>query len=187
MFDDLRAAFQQAVENFNRELDGALASSGHGPRLQPMADELSAAEAELRDVERRLDEARRDQKAADDELETVQRRERLARDAGDLETASIARDFEQKLLRRTRVLATKVQALHDEADYLRSEVLEMRARFDEARATLAERSPADAQVAGSPGSHSADFRVDPHERPEPIDIDVDARLEELKRRMGRSD
>lgn len=187
MFDDLRAAFQQAVENFNRELDGALASSDHGPRLQPMADELAVAEAELRDVTQRLDEARRDQTAADAELETTRRRERLARDAGDLETVGIAREFEQKLLRRTRVLSTKVQALHDEAEYLRSEVTEMRARFEEAREALADRTSHAGGPAGELGPDFDDLRVDPYETTEPPSIDVDAQLEALKRKMGRSD
>lgn len=180
MFDELREAFRQAVDNFNRELDASTAGEADH-LIGPMAHGVALTERKHAEAAAALGEVRSELSGLDEELTTCRRRERLALDAGDAETVQVAREYEAKLVRRMNVLDRKAQALADECELLESELSEMQRQLTEARATIAAQAPAD------DADDPLDLRVDPWSSPPARDIDFDERLAELKRRMNSSD
>jgi phage shock protein A len=218
VFDDLRRAFREAVDNFNRELNRDSVGDSVDRLLRGMVDEVTQAKARLAslesDLERTVGEVERE--AA--EIATCERRERMAREIGDEETARVAVEYGEKHRRRHAVLTDKAEALRKEVALRRSEVEEMMAQLKEARESRASLSA----QAGRAGARDAvgraddlfaeldrmaekigddenradaaadidledpfDLRVDPRASPRRSDVDYDAALEELKRRMGK--
>src|SRR5690606_28629127 len=104
MFEDLRKAWREAVENFRRELDSDDADVGGGPRISAMRRDLDTADRELRRLRAELSRAKRRLEEEQKELEVCRRRESLARGIGDEETAEIARRFAEKHAERAAVL-----------------------------------------------------------------------------------
>src|SRR5690554_6257027 len=90
MFQDLRNAWREAVENFRRELNGGDqdAAGGHD-RLRAMQKDLAIASSELERIEREIANARGQAAAERREEAVCRRREGLARGIGDEETAAI--------------------------------------------------------------------------------------------------
>ena len=189
MFEDLRRAFSDAVDNFNRELNRDEPLDGPGRHLKGMSDRLSEARSRVArlgdEVASALAEAERE--AA--EVATCERRAALARDIDDHETARLADDWGARHRRLHGVLAAKARVLRDELELRTGDLDQMEAAFEDARARLAdapaESAPGPTSAGGSPdpGTDPFDFTVDPWAPPPPPAIDVDERLEELKRRM----
>ena len=126
------------------------------------------------------------------ELETVQRRKRLAAEINDAETVGIAEKYERQLLDKVDILEKKLAVQEAEVMIVEQEVSSMTADLKAARAG-----------AGSVRSPSAARDADPlaDEEPEVLsseidglararrrnanDADAEAKLAELKRRMGK--
>ncbi|MEJ2538359.1 MAG: hypothetical protein P8188_00020 [Gemmatimonadota bacterium] len=217
MFEDLRNAFREAVQNFKDELERDSVPETVDRLLAGMVDEVTGARARLKGIESDLAETRLQVGVEEEQVATNRRRGRMARNIGDEETARLADEYAERHEKRLAVFRKKAEALEQEATLLGSEVEEMMSKVKEARArrsTLAAEAgrtgaresfsesedlfeafdrmedrvtgdEADAAAAEGFASEFSDLSVDPHAPPRQAQVDVDARLEELKRRMGR--
>lgn len=221
MFENLRAAFREAVENFKEELNRDQVPEAVDRLLYGMKQEVTEAKTRLHDLEQAIERTRAEVAREVGEIQTCERRERMAREIGDEETARVAGEFLEKHRERKQVLEEKEAALKKELALRTREIEEMLNQIREAQkgrdalAAQVGRSSAResiresqdlfdeldrmAEKIGDTGRRSeaaeeiyrdtagedwdADLGVDQGpSRPEP---DVDARLRELKRRMGK--
>jgi phage shock protein A len=220
VFEDLRRAFREAVDNFNRELKRDQVGGSVDRLLKGMVDEVTQAKADLRRLEGELARTGAEVEREAAEVATCERREAMARDIGDDETARIAREYGEKHRRRHEVLVKKERALREEVGLRRSEIDEMLAQVKEAREQraslsaqagrtdaretlgetddlfaeldrMAEKIGDDENRASAAADLGVDdpfdLRVDPRASPRRPDVDYDAALEELKRRMAERD
>ncbi len=215
MFENLRRAFREAVDNFNRELERDAVPEAMDRILKGMEQETVSARAELEALKKELDRARSRAAAEQREAEVCRRREELARGIGDSETADIAASFGEKHEAHWRVLTEKGKAIEAELRLREAEYDQMLEQIREARVsrssleatagrTRARQSVEGAgdlfdeldrmaeKIEGTEGagrSERAPFD-DGREFDEELgrsrkDEAINARLEELKRRMGR--
>lgn len=198
MFQKLRDAFREAVDNFREELNRDAVPGAAGDRyLTGMRREMEGAEAYLERLEREIREAEEEAARERADGETCRRREAMARRIEDGETARIAAEFAQRHERREQVLKAKAAALRDELAIRREEAREMRSTYQEA-AELRRSAVGSKGSAGDPDlrrvrealdRRSAEREVEellrdfdpPNHRPS--ESELQARLEELKRRM----
>jgi phage shock protein A len=220
MFENLRDAFREAVENFKHELNAEDAPVTVDRLLLAMQDELAQTRGVLLALERQIADASAQAARDRSEEDTCRRRAEMAGRVGDAETARIALEFAVRHEKRRVVMERKVAALDEERALRVLEVQEMTVRVEEARATRATLGDSgsadhatdrldtpedlydelDRMAEGMRPSQRAErrSRMDDLERefdelkvdpwaPGPrrlTDEDVDAALEELKRRMG---
>ena len=107
MFENLRRAFKEAVDNFNRELERDAMPEAMDGLLKGMEKEAVAAKSGLEALRQELEVARKRATAEQREAEVCRRREELARKIGDDETAEIAAKFGEKHERHCQVLNEK--------------------------------------------------------------------------------
>ncbi len=211
MFENLRRAFREALDNFNREMERDAVPEAMDGLLKGMEKEAVSAKSGLDALMKELEATRKRADAEKREAEVCRRREALACRIGDIETADIAAKFAEKHRRRFRVLTEKGDAIQAEVRLRESEFDEMLDQIREARAS---RSSLDATAGRTRARRSvhaaADLFGELDRMAEKIDgtdaeespfddgreFDealgrsqkaerIDARLEELKRRMGR--
>ncbi|MEJ2502785.1 MAG: hypothetical protein P8177_05615 [Gemmatimonadota bacterium] len=174
VFDDFRAAWRQAVENFWHELEGDDGESSSRGALRQVAaarNQLDELDAAIGDTRQRVGEEK-------ERVASCRRREQLARDIGDGETARIAAEYGARHQERVDVLTRKLDALEAERQLCRRDLQEMekaiqegRVVVDRARVEDLERHPREAEFRNL--EDAARGRS------------AEERLEELKRRMGR--
>lgn len=133
MFDDLRAAFHEALENFNRELRRETLPETTDRLLRGMRREIVQEKGELTLLEEQLQKAQADARREEELARTCLRRERLARDIGDEETADVAEEHAAKHLGHSRVLDKKARAMQEELELRRRNVDDMIDKFTDAR------------------------------------------------------
>lgn len=133
MFDDLRKAFQEAVANFWSELEGGQGPAAVSQLFRRLDREILSARLQVERLEEELARAVAQGAAAEREAVTCRRREGLAREAGDLETAEIAARFATRYERKRDIQGRKALVLKDELELCRSELEEMEARLEELR------------------------------------------------------
>lgn len=211
MFEDLRRAFREALDNFQQELNRDRIPGSVDRLLAGMVDEVTAARTRLAEVESQIERTRNEAAVEEREVATCRRRATLAREIGDEETARIADEYGERHRRRKEVLDQKADALVREAELRRHEIEEMldrvreaRARRDalaaqagrtEARSTLdasgdlfdeldrmAEKIR-DTDARADAAREMDDLTIDLDAPPRRPDVDYDAALAELKRRM----
>jgi phage shock protein A len=218
MFENLRNAFREAIDNFNKELARDQVPEAVDRLLVGMKNEVADAKVRIRELEDQITRAEAESAREGKDAATAQRRGKMASDIGDAETAEVAQQFVAKHQERKRVLDQKVVALRQELDVRRKEVDEMLAKVKEAQAkrdTLAAtagRSGARESIQAADDLFSEldrmadeigdeEARARAAEEMDDIDlddgsgfsepprpgVDVDERLAELKRRMGRDD
>ena len=221
MFEKLRNAFREAVDNFYEELNRDDVPEAVDRLLKGMRDELADAKLEIRDLEKQVETARAQAEREKREAATARRRGTMAEEIGDGETAKVAREFAAKHAERRRLLEEKAAALDKERAFRAREYDEMVARVKEAESKrdalaattgrtgaresmgaaddlfaeldrMAEKiggEEARARAAESMGDLDLDDEAasdfDRELGSDPPPPDVDRRLEELKRRMGR--
>jgi phage shock protein A len=224
MFEDLRAAFREALDNFDRELKRDQVPESVDRLLDGMKSQLADEKAEVRGLEAELEKAVAASARERDAGVTCRRREKMARDIGDEETANLAAQHAVRHEGHHAVLERKAQAMREELDFRRKSVEDMSAQLTEAigrRGALgATAGRTDARQALSDaddlfdeldrmaekmtgeeahadtareldsvellGADVSDFDAALREEPPPREqLDVDAALAELKRRMGR--
>lgn len=215
MFENLRAAFRDAVKNFKDELDRDQVPEAVDRLLLGMKAEVTDAKARLHDLEEAIRRARAEAAREAREVETCRRRESMARSIGDEETARIAAEYGAKHERRREVLEEKAQALEKELELRRSEIEEMLEKIRQAQkerdalSATAGRTQARESIRGSQdlfdeldrmaeemvgGEHRDEDELardidlelgSGPERPRGPGTDLEARLAELKRRMGK--
>lgn len=181
MFDEWKRAWRQAVENFRRELAD---EGGAPPRVRAMERELASASGALARLDEELRRVQRSAAGEREAADVCRRRQRLARDAGDAETAAVAADYAVRHAERSDVFERKASVIGEERTLLAAEVEEMRRLLEEAALR--------AGVAGGHGSgRGAGTASDTDDDPEFSRLEhaareraADERLRELKRRMG---
>ena len=215
MFENLRRAFREAVDNFQRELDRDAVPETVDRLLRGMEREAVEARAALEASKDQLAKARQRSGEEARNAETCRRREVMAREIGDTDTADVAATYAGKHDSRSRVLADKASAIEAEIRLQEAEYSEMLAQIGKARtnrdklAATAGRTQARESLGGADDlfgelDRMAD-RIDDTEAAggaeealfdDARDFDevlgasrreeaADARLEELKRRMGK--
>lgn len=223
MFEDLRAAFREALDNFNKELKRDQVPETVDRLLVGMKNELIDEKAQVRGLEEELEKATAASQREKEAGLTCRRREKMARDIGDEETANLAAQHAAKHEGHHAVLGKKAQAIREELAFRRQSVEEMTAQLNDAiekRGSLgatagrmgargaiseaddlfseldrmAEKMTGESARAGAAesldaldldGGEIADYDVVMDEPPPREQLDVDAALAELKRRMGR--
>ena len=133
MFEDLRRAFREAVDNFKEELNREDVGENVDRLLKGMIDEVTSAKARLAGLEEDIDTTGKYLESHNKELETTRRREGMAREIGDEETAQVAAEYAAKVEAKVGILERKLAALTEEATYLRREVDGMMSQIKEAR------------------------------------------------------
>lgn len=219
MFDSLRQAFREAVDNFRTELNRDEVPEAADRLLRAMERELVETRLQLDRLAGEAKRVRAEAAAEEAQARTCVRREEMARKIGDAETESVAREFAARHLRRKDLLDEKASVLERELADRRAEMDEMVRQLGEARhkrdalAASAGRTQAHERLRQADGLFSdmdrmADRIRDLEARaaaaeelggselfgddglsqapPPPSEADVEARLAELKRRMGRS-
>jgi phage shock protein A len=134
MFENLRDAFREAIENFKAELNKVDDVPPTVDRLLlGMQNEIAEVKDVLRALDEQIEQTRKQILHERTEEATCRRREELARKVGDEETARLAAEYAAKHARRREVLERKVAALEEERTMRAAEVDEMNASLREAR------------------------------------------------------
>ncbi|TVP74227.1 MAG: hypothetical protein EA352_11140 [Gemmatimonadales bacterium] len=133
MFENLRSAFREAVDNFRTELNRDAVPEAADRLLKAMKGELVQARSRLDALEGQLATTRRELASESAALETCIRREEMAHRIGDSDTEEVARDFARRHLQRRDLLEEKEKVLVRELDQARTELTEMEDRFRDAR------------------------------------------------------
>ncbi|NNF26389.1 MAG: hypothetical protein HKN73_04090 [Gemmatimonadetes bacterium] len=218
MFENLRRAFKEAVDNFKTELNRDEVPEAVDRLLKGMEREATDVKANLEGLRSQMDQARARAEKEAAEAETCRRREEMARGIGDEETARIAAEYAEKHLNRCKVLTEKADAIQAEIELQEREFAQMVEQIKEARKNrnalaaqagraqardsitgaddlfgeldrMAEKITGEGHAAEAARSASGDY-LDADDFDEALgqrgeDV-LDARLEELKRRMGES-
>ena len=137
MFDNLRRAFREAVENFNRELDRDAVPEAVDKLLKGMEREAIDAKTALEGLKKQLAVARKRSSEEARHVEVCERRETLARDIGDTDTADLAASYREKHAARSKVLSDKARAIEAEIRLQEAEYNEMLSQIRKARANRA--------------------------------------------------
>lgn len=219
MFENLRAAFREAVDNFKDELNRDEVPEAVDRLLHGMREEVTEAKASLRELEDTIRKTAAQVEREQREIETCERRERMARQIGDEDTARVAAEFAAKHRERKAILEQKGQALEKELALREREIEEM---LDQIREAQKRRDVLAAQVGRSSARESIresqdlfdeldrmaekigdtdrrgeaeeeiyrdvtaeDWDADLDRGAAPPEPDLDERLAELKRKMGK--
>lgn len=215
MFENLRQAFREAVDNFKDELGRDDIPEAVSRLLREMKREAADTKAEIRRLEEAIRGAIERAGKEKGEAKTCRRREKMALDISDEETARVARQYAEKHEHRRSVLEHKALALEEELDMREEEFREMIEAIKEADknrdalgATVGRASARNSideaddlfsqldRIADEIGTEDArrearseldalldDGRDRFRSGPDPEEIDVDARLDALKRAM----
>ncbi len=224
MFDNLRQAFREAVDNFKEEVGRDDVPEAVGRLLREMKREAADTKAEIRRLEEAIRGAMDRAEKEKAEGKTCRRREQLALDISDEETARVAREYAEKHEHRRSVLEHKAVALKEELDMRQEEFGDMieaikgaeknsaglaatagrgsaRSSIDDADDLFSQLDRIADEIGADDARREAtgelddvlDDRNDRFEsrpgsgEPDVGEIDVDARLEALKRAMGKKD
>ena len=220
MFDNLRRAFREAVDNFQEELGRGDVPEAVDDLLRQMKREAADTKAHVSRLDSERKRTIREAEKAKREAETCRRREKMAIGIDDDETATLAREFAEKHERRHTVLEHKSVALQEELEMRRGEFTEMIEAIKDAEinretltATTGRTSARNSlegvddlfseldrianEIGDEDARREAGIEVDDAmaggrrssfaDEPDRGPIDVDARLEALKRAMGERD
>jgi len=133
MFENLRQAFKEAVDNFKEELNRDEVPDVVDGLLRQMQEEVTDAQAHAHTLEEQIKKALQLAEMEEREIATCRRRESMANRIGDEETARIAAEFAEKHEKRKSIQEQKALALRAELEMKRGEVQEMLAQLKEAR------------------------------------------------------
>ena len=134
MFENLRQAFREAVDNFKEELNRDEVPEVVDGLLHQMQEEVTDAKAQLHTLEMQIKKALQLAEMEEKEIATCRRREEMAQKIGDEDTAKVAAEFAEKHEKRKKIQEQKALALREELEMKRGEVEEMLATLKEARA-----------------------------------------------------
>ncbi len=219
MFDNLRQAFREAVDNFKDELGRDEIPEAVDRLLREMKREAADTKAEIRRLEEAIQGAIEEAEKEKGEGKTCRRREKMALEISDEETARLAREYAEKHEHRRSVLEHKALALKEELDMRQEEFGEMLKAIKDAEknrdgltATVGRASARNSieeaddlfsqldrfadEIEADDARRKANVELDDliddrpdrfESRPDPAEIDVDARLEALKRAMRKQE
>lgn len=210
MFEDLQRLFKESVAAFRSELEKREPEDEVAHLLGSMRRELVEARALLPKLEQELSRARIELASEREHLERTERRGALARQINDAETIRVAEEFAERHRRKVAVLEQKVAATEAELALRSREAEEMKRQYQEADANRMElvarlrragsqeriRSVADDAVHSFSEFDRMTEKMRSHndyidalgeldDSPPAPPADVEERLRELKRRMGK--
>jgi phage shock protein A len=134
MFENLRHAFKEAVDNFKEELNRDDVPDVVDGLLRQMQEEVTDAQAQTRTLEEQIKKALQLAELEGKEVATCRRRESMAQKIGDEETARVAAEYAEKHEKKKKIQEQKALALRAELELKRGEVQDMMAQFKEAKA-----------------------------------------------------
>ena len=193
-------------ESLRKSLDDLLSRSTPPEErrqiVSRMRDTLVQAKVGLQDLRDALEKSRRRLEVERRELDTVQRRKRLAEQINDTETVRLATQYEQLHAERVQVLTRKLEAQEGELALAERDVAQMMTelrnaasgigpggdRSGGAAAVNAAMDEIESELGGGAKDGSLGEEIDGLSRARArADREADAarRLEELKRRMGK--
>ncbi|MEP7346755.1 MAG: hypothetical protein ABI877_15895 [Gemmatimonadaceae bacterium] len=185
MFEDIRDAFRDL-------LSSNVAPEERRALLHAMKDSLVHARLALDDLRDGVAKTRRRLQHERAELEVVRRRRVLAEGINDVETVAIAVRFETQHVEKGAALEKKLEGEEAELLIVEREVVEMGEQLKAASAGVGSgmRSEGAAQRedrGGAPDDTGLEQEIDAvgrAQRRSALNADADARLAELKRKMG---
>jgi phage shock protein A len=133
MFENLRNAFREAVDNFNKELNRDDVPDVVDGLLRQMQEEVTDTKAQLFTLEEQIKKAIQLAEMEEKEAATCRRREEMARKIGDEETADVAAEYAEKHEKRKDIQARKALALREELEQKKAEVEDMMVKLKEAK------------------------------------------------------
>ena len=191
MFEQLRASFRAM-------LDGARSPDDRRAVLADMKQSVVRARMGCDDLRRGVEAARQRLETGRGELDTIRRRRELAAGIGDAETVQVAERFEALQAERVVVLERKLAAQEAELVLVEREVAAMTADLKRALDGVPLRSstsvpgrgpdahdPATIDPLADDGLRDAFDALGRDAQRTARESDVDARLEALKRKLGR--
>jgi phage shock protein A len=214
MFEDLRNAFREAVHNFKDELNRDEVPETVDKLLLGMRNEVADAKVGIKELEAQIERTRQAAEKEKSDAATCRRRESMARDIGDNETAEVAAEYANKHEERLGLLEDKAAALDAELEFSRKDVEDMLGKVKDAQAKrdsltattgrsearesigaaddlfseldrMAEKVADEAAQGDAAASMDPmDLHVDVDEPMPAHEVDYEARLAELKRRMS---
>jgi phage shock protein A len=137
MFENLRNAFREAIDNFNEELSRDEVPEVVDGLLRQMHEEVTDSKTQLYTLEEQIKKAIQLSEMEEKEAATCRRREEMARKIGDEETATVAAEYAEKHEKRREIQARKALALREELELKRGEVEDMMVKLKEAKAKRA--------------------------------------------------
>jgi multidrug resistance efflux pump len=183
-FDHLRKSFEDLM---NR----ATPPDDRRELARRMRETLVQAKVGLSEMRQALEKARLRLANEERELETLRRRRELAQKINDLETVNVANRYEATHAERVDLLRKKVAVQEDEVRMAEADVETMNADLKSAMLGTGEYAPHVPPTAApgtdddrAPLASEIDALGRARKRAE-RDAEADARLEELKRRMGK--
>ncbi len=183
MFDDWKKAWQEAIDNFQRELDDETTGP---PHLASMRREVATARKALEQLQIELERCREQVVEEEQQEQVCRRRGEMAARIADEETVRIAVEWAERHQHRARVLRQKADALGAELEMRQADFKEMEVKTEEVAATMGPAAAAASEVPRSTSSRSTrdsddiDYRQLDRARREKA---AEARLEELKKKM----
>lgn len=133
MFDDLRAAFREALDNFNKELSRDQVGETADKLLVGMKNEIADEKAQVAGLEDQLARSREQIERLSKDIATALRREEMAAKIEDAETVKLAKEYALKADGHRQVLERKVAALEEERAFRQRTLDEMYEQFHAAR------------------------------------------------------
>jgi len=125
MFTKLHLAFREAIENFKEELNRDVASGIENPLIGAMKREIANTQDEIEHLESVIKKTLGNTKTERHREDTCRRREKMALEIGDKETARIAKRYAEQHAHRQGILKQKYLALKNELDMRRDEYQQM--------------------------------------------------------------
>ena len=181
MFEDWKKAWQEALDNFHRELE----DDGSPPQVASMRREVTTARKALDQLQIELERCREQVAYEEEQEQLCRRRGEMAMRITDQETVRLATEWADRHQQRARILAQKAEALGAELAMRQGDFAEMEQKFEEIAGELGP------TTAGSEAPRSQST----HREHDKLDIDLrqldraarekaaEARLEELKKKM----
>jgi hypothetical protein len=177
VFDEIRAALHDL-------LHGNVPLSERRDAFAAMKATLAQAQLAVEDMRAGVAATRQRLEAEERELATVRRRKGLAEGIGDLETVAVAARFESVHAERVAVLTRKLEAGLEELALAERELEEMRSQFKAAVAGVGS-GLGSAGAVESEGVEQELGVLERARRRAAAEAEARARLDELKRRMGK--
>lgn len=189
MFESMKAALHDL-------LNGRVAPADRRGAIYQMKSALVSAKLGVEDLREGVEITRRKLNTEREQLVTVQRRKALAEGINDAETIALAVKYEQQYGEHVAVLERKLEAQEAEAELAEREFGEMMAQLKSAGAGVgsgtgssgaASKEITDAEL-GLPDDSKLHSELDGLARANKrsaADADAEAKLAELKKRMGQ--
>ena len=171
MFREFKRAWKETVDNFWRELEGD-ATDGTGAAYR----EVARVRNQLDELDDAIAETRQRLAHENEQVKVCVRREKMAEEIGDTETARVAAEYRERHGERASVLRQKLDALEAERGLCRRDLAEMEKALQAGRVRSAREQLEDLDRHPSEDAFR-DLEESDRTR------SAEERLDELKRRM----